>query len=242
MKKLLQSKAFYLSLAFLTQGIVTGYSQCATNLNITVNSGIICNGDTSGSITVSAPSAQGLMISEIDLGSPDYIEITNVSGGNFDATGYYVITSDSYGLINDPNPLTWNLSGILPANWVDYREDVAGTNDWGNNLLYNTGSPGWICIVDGNNGHEIVDAVFWGWSALDIATFAPVIGGNNITLGSSWTGAGINPSCGLTLHRSDNLDDNELRAYLTSLIYQQLVEVLQVKYGIQEMQQLISLD
>jgi len=211
MKKTLQKLAYGSAMTLLSFGITDGYSQCAATFLLDV-SPIACDGDNNGSLTVVSPNSftnAPLMISEVDLGSPDFIEITNVTGAAFDATGYYVATSNSYTLINDPNTLTWDLSGVLPTNWVDYREDLTGTNYWGNNLFYNSGSGGWVVIVDGNNGHQVVDAIFWGWTSAEIATFSPSVNGNTIVLGSNWIGNGVNSTCGNAFQRSDNMDDDD---------------------------------
>ncbi|MBT3207545.1 MAG: hypothetical protein HN347_04280, partial [Bacteroidetes bacterium] len=143
---------------------------------------------------VEAGSAGGssLAISEVDLGAPDFIEIQNISGGVFDATGWFVVVSDSYTIINDPNPITWPLDLFLPGE-VKYRTDNSTMNYWGNNLFFNPGAypsfTGWCLLV--NDIGEIVDAVFWGWPAASIATFNNTVNGFNLTITDEWLGDGI---------------------------------------------------
>ena len=174
---------------------------------------VLCFGDSTGTITMNATGGTagaggpGLLITEVDPGSPDFIEIANVTGQPFDATGWFVATSNSYTAINTANTMTWNLTGTVPAGWVDYREDATGTNYWGNNLFYNSGSPGWVAIID-NNGN-VADFMAWGWTAADIATMAPVVNGVTITPGAGWTGNAINSTCANTFTRTGNSDNND---------------------------------
>ncbi len=184
-------------------------AQCDTpNVTISIDTGILCAGELTGWLTanvVVGPSP--FLISELDRNTPDFIEITNVSGGPVNATGYKVATSDSYTAINTANSLTWNLTGTWPDSAVQYREDATGNNYWGNNLFYNGTSPGWVIILDPNN--NVVDALFWGWTPTDIATFGPTIGGTTIQLGNNWTGNGC-PACANSHQRASNIDNDTL--------------------------------
>jgi hypothetical protein len=134
-----------------------------------------------------------IRISEIDLADAssfdDFIEITNLSGGVVDATGWFVAASESYTAINTINPIVWNL-GVLNPGEVQIRYDAAGagSNYWGTNLLFNPGNNGWVIIVD--NLGNVVDFVAFGWTATDLANFNITVNGFNITLGSKWIGDG----------------------------------------------------
>lgn len=192
------------SLLFVSQA----QAQCTTSISI--DSTIACFGDSTAALSLS-PTVVGspLMISEVDRNNPDVIEIHNVTGAAFDATGYYVACSNSYTDINVGNALVWNLTGSVAAGWIDYRDDGAvGANYWGNNLFFNGTSAGWVAICDPS--HNIVDVFFWDWTAADIATFAPVVGGNTLVLGASdWIGDGLIGGCGVgAMTRSTNVENN----------------------------------
>lgn len=148
------------------------------------------------------------MITEVDRNSPDLIEIQNVTGASFDVSGYYVACSNSYTDINLPNSMTWQLSGVQAAGWIDYRIDNTGANYWGNNLFFSGSSPGWVAICDAS--HNVVDIFFWEWTAAQIATFAPTVAGNALVFDpTQWTGDGLSGGCGTgSMSRSTNLENN----------------------------------
>ena len=128
-----------------------------------------------------------LVISEINLGSPDAVEVQNITNGSFDATGWQVIVSDDYSTITDYNTTTWTLGTFL-AQEAQYRTDGA-VNDWGDNLLFNPGSNGWAMLVD--NQGEVRDFVGWGWTASTIQTLSITVNGVTYAVDSTdWTGAG----------------------------------------------------
>jgi hypothetical protein len=150
-----------------------------------------------------------LRIAEIDL-SYDYIEIQNLSGTNFDATGWQVIASNDYANINLTADSTWKL-GTFNANQVQYRSDLSTDNYWGNNLNWEPGigNPGWAMIID--NNYNVVDFFSWSWNSLAIDTFNIIVDGHAITLGSEWSGAG-KTTCATTaenLQRFGSVDHND---------------------------------
>jgi hypothetical protein len=184
------------------------YSQCPTT--ITVDDTSTCFGDTLGALSiVPVPAGAPIMITEADRNSPDLIEIQNVTGAAFDVTGYYVACSNSYTDINIPNSLTWQLTGVQAAGWIDYRIDNTGANYWGNNLFFSGASPGWVAICDAS--HNVIDIFFWEWSAADIATFAPTVAGNTLILDpAQWTGDGLTGGCSTgSMTRSTNIENND---------------------------------
>ena len=151
-----------------------------------------------------------LRITEIDL-SYDYIEIQNLSGTNFDATGWQVIASSDYGNINLMSDSTWKL-GIFNAGEVTYRSDITTDSFWGQNLNWEPGSsfPGWAMII--NNNYEVVDFFSWSWSSQAIDTFNVIVDGHTITLGSEWSGNG-KTTCLTTaenMQRFGYVDHNDL--------------------------------
>ena len=158
-----------------------------------VSQDISCNGFGNGSVSATIPggivSTATILISEVDPGSPDFIEITNVSNSAIDVTGMKVVVSNNYSTIGTINTTTWNLTGTMASGAVEYREDVTGTNYWGNNLFWSSGQNSWAIIIDSNGA--IVDALFWGWDATSISTFSITVGTLTVTNNGDWIGAGI---------------------------------------------------
>ena len=133
-----------------------------------------------------------LVISEINLETPDRFEIQNV-GIAKDYTGYKVAVSDTpYANINTVNSIVKNLSSMGANSVVDWNDD-SGSGYWGNNLYWDNSGTGWILIIDPSGG--VVDSVFWNFSAAEIAGFNVTIAGFNITAANlDWTGVGANLS------------------------------------------------
>ncbi|MBG44755.1 MAG: subtilisin [Aequorivita sp.] len=150
-----------------------------------------------GSIDVYAQeSAPGplsqLVISEINLETPDRFEIQNV-GVAKDYTGYKVAVSDTpYADINAVNTIVKDLSSMGANSVMDWNDD-SGSGYWGNNLFWDNAGTGWILIIDPSG--DVVDSVFWNFSAAEIAGFNVTISGFNITAADlDWTGVGANLS------------------------------------------------
>lgn len=154
-------------------------------------------------------SAGCLRISEVEPnGASDYIELQNVSGVGFDATGYKVVVSDDYTDINAMNSVTWDLDFFSPGE-IKYKTDGTGDNYWGSNLLIEPSFPGWVMIVDPNG--NIVDFFSLQWDSVTLQTLSVVVDGNTITVGSEWTGDGPSSTCGTpgqTINRIGNSDNN----------------------------------
>ncbi|WGF91793.1 M36 family metallopeptidase [Aequorivita marisscotiae] len=146
-----------------------------------------------GSINVYAQeSAPGplsqLVISEISLETPDRLEIQNV-GIATDYSGYKVAVSEQpYNNINAMNSVVKTLSNMSANSVVDFNDD-GGSGYWGNNIWWDNDGTGWIIIIDGNG--NVVDSVFWNFSAAQIAGLNITISGHNITAADlDWTGVG----------------------------------------------------
>lgn len=142
-----------------------------------------------------------LVVSEIGIGGTNRFEIQNV-GIATDYTGYRVaISGIPFFGINFKNSIVKTLGNMTADSVVDYN-DAGGAGYWGNNIWWGSGFPGWIVIID--NAGNVVDSVFWNYSAAEIATFNVQIGNFNIT-GSDldWTGmgAGIGGDCGSNSYR-----------------------------------------
>ncbi len=129
-----------------------------------------------------------LVISEMTLGAPDKFEIQNV-GIATDYTGYKVAISDiPYFGINYMNTIVNTLGNMGANSVVDYSDAGSGTY-WGNNIWWDYSDAGWIVIIDPSG--NVVDSVFWNYSAAQIALFNVDIDGFNITAADlDWTGVG----------------------------------------------------
>ncbi|WP_068761276.1 M36 family metallopeptidase [Aequorivita soesokkakensis] len=129
-----------------------------------------------------------LVVSEINLETPDRFEIQNV-GVATDYSGYKVAVSDTpYNNINTVNPIVKTLGNMAANSVVDYNDD-GGAGYWGNNLFWDNTGSGWILIIDPSG--NVVDSVFWNFSAGDIAGFNVTVSGFNITAADlDWSGIG----------------------------------------------------
>ncbi len=167
----------------------------------------------SGSVDVYAQeSAPGplskLVISEISIETPDRFEIQNV-GVATNYTGYKVAVSDTpYSNINTVNPIIKTLGNMGANSVMDWNDD-GGAGYWGNNLFWDTSGTGWILIIDPSG--NVVDSVFWNFSAAQIAGLNVTISGFNITaadLDWSGTGATFTNDCGTNSFRRDGDSDS----------------------------------
>jgi|GEM_PF-2395376 len=199
-----------LSLLFLLAFVAPTFSQ---NL-VTSITGThpLCHNDSNGTATVMAGiqgASQPIMITEVNTNTPDYIELTNVSGNTVNTDGWIVITSNSYTAINTANTLSWALPTSVNSSWVAYKEDQTGSNYWGNNLFYNNTSPGWVLVADDQG--NIVDFVAWGWNASSISSsFNVTFGSNTYNITNEWSGAGVPMnSCSGSIQRTGSEDNDD---------------------------------
>ena len=140
-----------------------------------------------------------LVITEVETGDPDWLEIQNVSDQSISTQGWFVAINDtSSANINDPHGLVWQLPASVAAGEVLYRtEDVADVDTyWGSEISWGTGS-GWVMIVD--NQGNVVDFTAWGYGeteiadmVIDTAEFTNIsVGFPSLTVGSQWQGTGV---------------------------------------------------
>lgn len=165
--------------------------------------------------TASGSGASPIMITELDFndnpsgGAGDDIEIQNVASFPVDVTGWKVVAGDIPGDINQYNSIINTLSGVMqPGDIISYT-DVAGPNFWGQNIVWNNGQNSWVMLLDSN--YVIKDVVVTDWDSTSITTMAPVINGFVATVGTHWSGAGVNSSTAGTgegVVRNGNLDNN----------------------------------
>ncbi|MBL7221293.1 MAG: lamin tail domain-containing protein [Phycisphaerae bacterium] len=140
--------------------------------------------DSTWTNTISRDQA-GMIITEIDSGAVNFVEIQNVSDAVIDTTGWSVLVNDASGTINSVNSLEWEFGSEVAVGEVLYRSDDFDsdpTHYWGSDIDWAPGGDGWAMIVD--NADNVVDFVAWGYSEADIALL------NFIDVTGQWNGAG----------------------------------------------------
>ncbi|MCA8913216.1 MAG: lamin tail domain-containing protein [Planctomycetes bacterium] len=164
-----------------------------------------------GDPTAVASSAP-IKITEFDIGATDAIEIQNVGAAQFDATGWQLIVSDSYSVIDTANSITQPLGVMTAGQILTWDDSSSSANYWGNNLYWNPGSyptySGWAMIVDPQG--NVRDFAALNWLAADIAGMSVTAGGfTGLNPGSGWSGDGINQSVGDWYQRNGTADNND---------------------------------
>jgi hypothetical protein len=156
-----------------------------------------------------------IVITEIDVETPDVLEIQNVGPIAIDVTGWKVVLNNSYTDINNVNTIVQTLSGTMnPGDIIAFNDGTAGPGTpWGNNILWNPGAfptfTGWALILDDQNNP--MELVVLNWPAASVQGMSIVVNGATITPGSLWTGDGIDistTSAALTVQRIGNTDSN----------------------------------
>ena len=139
-------------------------------------------------------SASPLLVTEIDPGGTDRLEIQNVSPLPIDVTGWKVYVSNSYTVLNNVNTIVQTLSGIMNPGDTKTWSDATGANYWGNNLFWNPGAfptySGWAAIVDNNN--VLKDVLVMNWPAANLVSNPVTLGGINYDFSTIWSGDGVN--------------------------------------------------
>jgi hypothetical protein len=162
----------------------------------------------------SSTGMNGLKISEIGLGFPDFIEVTNTSERVLDAIGWRVYVGENGGAMDIPLTVSWPL-GLFQGGEVQIRDtDINGPFFLGSTLnWFNLPSTGWAMIVD--DQCNLVDFVVWGHNPIDVADFSPVgILGcpAGVNLGDYWNGPALTAT-GFTvngLKRQGDTENNDL--------------------------------
>lgn len=150
-----------------------------------------------------------LVITEVFLGTTDFIEITNKSNNTIDVSNYSVLVSSSYTRADTSNSLTWNLSGTMAAGEVRYRDDDdLSSNYWGSNIYWNSSENGWAMIVDKKG--NVIDFIGWGWTQSSIYGINFVLGTLSINVDQNdWSGDGVSSICTSSLTRNGSADNND---------------------------------
>ncbi|MBT6157333.1 MAG: hypothetical protein HOH82_21965, partial [Planctomycetaceae bacterium] len=154
-----------------------------------------------------------LVITEVDLNTPDFFEIQNVSTAAIDTSGWRVFVSDNSADINVINPTFFNLPDSVAADEVIFSTDDT-VNPFGANILWINTEEAWVMIVD--DAGQIVDWVGWGWTEQEIESFDVNLGdAGNVTLAGEWIGpaAPATGPNGATLQRLGPVDSNSARDF-----------------------------
>ena len=80
-----------------------------------------------------------VLITELDPGAPDFVEIQNVGDLPVDVTGWKLITNSNYNTWAI-NTIEQTLTGTMNPGDLIYFTDNTQDNYWGNNLMYNPGA------------------------------------------------------------------------------------------------------
>jgi len=140
--------------------------------------------------------AAGILVTEVNTGDTDFVEVQNSSSEPIDVTGWRVLVNDATASdANDVHATAWDLSGVLAPGDVRYRTDDSGDNYWGSDVFWEDDGPGWVMILDATG--NVMDFVAWGYVESKIATleidFGPF---SNITVGRQFTGDGAPAGAG----------------------------------------------
>jgi len=142
--------------------------------------------DSSWTDTVVLPPAE-VVVTEINTGQTDWVEIQNVSDQAVDTSGWFVAVNDaSSGDINDVHGTVWDLPGSMAGGQVLYKTDSAADNYFGTDIAWDSGQ-GWVMIVD--DAGSPVDYFVCGYSESEIGSLEIDVNGfTNITVGDQWRG------------------------------------------------------
>ena len=141
--------------------------------------------------------AAGIVITEINTGDPNFVEIQNVSIGSVNTTGWTVLVNNGPAGINSVNSAGWQLPGSIASEQILFRSDdpADGADYWGEDILWDLEGPGWAMVID--DAGEVMDFVAWEYSEAQIASLDISYGGfDHITVGGQWSGDGADLSGG----------------------------------------------
>ncbi len=154
-----------------------------------------------------------VVITEANPGTPDYIEIQNVSSTAIDTTGWVVAANNAQSNnINAVHAVLWELPDSLAPGEILLRVDSAGDD-----IFWRASGVGWVMIVDAQG--SVVDFVVWGYSPEDLAAFGVDVGSfQDLTIEDAWIGPavandGSNPP-GSSLQRIGNADHHDVTDWL----------------------------
>jgi hypothetical protein len=129
--------------------------------------------------------AADVIITEINTGDTDFVEIQNASHDPVDVDGWMVLVNDPAVGTNAVNSTAWDLTGTMSVGEVLSRNDLT----WGSDIAWEIDDNGWAMILDDLG--VIIDFVPWGYTEIEIAGMSVDYGiFAGITPGAHWTGDG----------------------------------------------------
>jgi hypothetical protein len=169
--------------------------------------------------TARQSTASTIVISEIGDGSPDFVEVQNVTNADVNTQGWTVLVNDPTNA--DPTAVLgprWSLPSVIAARGTEYRSDDAtdAGHYWGANIPWGASTPqGWVLIID--DQFQVRDFVAWGYDAYTIESLEINVGATSVRIydpnhpdATEWFDAGISyaGSSTTTLQRVANRDGN----------------------------------
>ncbi len=128
-----------------------------------------------------------IVITETDSGTPDYVEIQNVSGSYVDTSGWVVaVNMGTTGDIDRVHATYWHLPERMAPNEILYRTDSLTENYFGVGILWSTIQTGWAMILDAHG--QVVDFMPWNYSVSQIAAMDTTVNGFPVTGQGLWAG------------------------------------------------------
>ncbi len=152
-----------------------------------------------------------ILITEAGNGTPDYIEIQNVSDQTIRTEGWVVALN--IGTTSDVNRVQtsyWRLPEFMAPGETLYRTDDSSSDDFiGFGILWSTASTGWAMVVDDRGG--VIDFAPWYYNAVEIAGMNTTVNGFPIRASSVWKGLGVPTIANMTtLSRTGQLDRDDV--------------------------------
>lgn len=168
--------------------------------------------------TKAAGLPSGILITEVNEGTPDYVEIHNVSRSAQNVEGWRVLVNDpAAGDVNALYNTAWVLHGQMGIGEITYSSDdpTDASHYWGGdttkseNLTWgNTTRRGWVMLL--NAAGDVADFVAWGYTAEEVRSISLAYNNRAVTVVGQWSGAGVSYAGTerVSLQRSGDIDNN----------------------------------
>ena len=132
-----------------------------------------------------------VLITELDPGAPDFVEIQNVVDLPVDVTGWKLITNSNYNTWAI-NTIEQTLTGTMNPGDLIYFTDNTQDNYWGNNLMYNPGAgptfTNFLLLLDATG--NVMDFYCSGYDTSMISSGVITCSAGSYNVSNMWNGAG----------------------------------------------------
>lgn len=160
--------------------------------------------------TKEGPNNSKLKVTEVGLGSEDFLEIQNLSSEVVHTKGWKIGLGDGFD-VNDLSSIVYAMPDSLLGGEIFAISDMVGSpNYWGINIFWGLGGTGWVALLD--HAGIIRDFVSWGWPAENLALLNTNISGYPVSLNNfDWAGNGVDPALttnSVSIQRSGSSDSN----------------------------------